>query len=46
MVALAQPQTLLGRLRLAFRQFDLHFLYLRQAPASHGFDPLSQLLKP
>ena len=46
LVALAQPRGWLDRLALAFQQFDLHFHYLRQAPASHGFDPLSQLLKP
>ena len=46
LVALAQPRGRLDRLALAFQQFDLHFRYLRQAPASHGFDPLSQLLKP
>jgi hypothetical protein len=46
LVALAQPRGWLDRLALAFQQFDLHFRYLRQAPASHGFDPLSQLLKP
>ena len=46
LVALAQPRGWLDRLALAFQQFDLHFSYLRQAPASHGFDPLSQLLKP
>ena len=46
LVALAQPKGWLDRLALAFQQFDLHFRYLRQTPASHGFDPLSQLLKP
>ncbi len=46
LVALAQPRGWLDRLALAFQQFDLHFRYLRQAPNSHGFDPLSQLLKP
>jgi len=46
LVALAQPKSWLDRLALAFQQFDLHFRYLRQTPASHGFDPLSQLLKP
>ena len=46
LVALAEPKGWLERLGLAFEQFDLHFRYLRQAPASHGFDPLSQLLKP
>lgn len=46
LVALAQPRGWLDRVALAFQQFDLHFRYLRQAPASHGLDPLSQLLKP
>jgi hypothetical protein len=46
LVTLAEPKGWLDRLGLAFRQFDLHFLYLRQGPGSHGFDPLSQLLKP
>jgi len=46
LVPLAKPRGWLGRLKLAFQQFDLHFHYLRQAPASHGFDPISQLLKP
>jgi hypothetical protein len=45
-VALAKPKGWLERLGLAFQQFDLHFRYLRQAPANQGFDPLSQLLKP
>ena len=46
LVTLAEPKGWLDRLGLAFQQFDLHFLYLRQGPGSHGFDPLSQLLKP
>ncbi len=46
LVPLARPKGWLERLQLAFQQFDLHFRYLRQSPVSHGFDPLSQLLKP
>lgn len=46
LVTLAEPKGWLERLGLAFQQFDLHFLYLRQGPGSHGFDPLSQLLNP
>ena len=46
LVTLAEPKGWLERLGVAFQQFDLHFLYLRQGPGSHGFDPLSQLLKP
>jgi len=46
LVTLAEPKGWLDRLGLAFRQFDLHFRYLRQGPGSHGFDPLSQLLNP
>jgi pimeloyl-ACP methyl ester carboxylesterase len=46
LVALSQPKGWLNRLGLAFQQFDLHFRYLRQVPANHGFDPLSQLLNP
>ncbi len=46
LITLAQPKGAIRRLQQAFQQFDLHFRYLRQGQAGHGFDPLSQLLQP
>ena len=45
-IKLAEPRDWFEKVGLAFQQFDLHFHYLRLEPGRHGYDPLSQLLKP